>query len=141
MVEQRQSTKHGPLRDELLKKEAELLERGAEEPRAQESRVHETLRDEDARPTAPADDFHATGGTPPGMDPSDVRGRSELARRLQPSAFPADRDRLLASTEETAAPDWIVEALRALPAGRRYHNVQEVWLAMGGGTEDVRHRS
>lgn len=140
MTEHRDSTKHGPVLDDVLKHETEPLRHGGDS-RAEEWRQSEEDRDKADRLTAPPPaDSHA-GGTPPGMDPADVRGRSELARWLQPSAFPADRERLLRSTRDTRAPDWAVEAIRGLPADRRFENVQDVWQALGGGTEDVTHRS
>lgn len=141
MTEHRDSTKHSPLQDDVLKAESEQLEQGGDS-RAEEWRRPEEGRDDAEQPIAPpANDPHATGGTPPGMDAADVRGRSELARWLQPSAFPADRERLLHSAKETAAPDWVVEAVQGLPEGASYDNVQDVWRALGGGTEDVEHRS
>lgn len=141
MTEQRDSTKHAPLRDDVLKAETEPLKHGGDS-RAEEWRRPEEDREESGQPIAPpANDPHATGGTPPGMDAADVRGRSELARWLQPSAFPADRDRLLRSAQETAAPEWVAEAIRGLPGGQSYQNMQDVWRALGGGTEDVEHRS
>lgn len=140
MTEHRDSTKHGPLLDEALKHETEPLEHGGDS-RAEEWRRPEEDRDDAERPTVPANDPHATGGTPPGMDAADVRGRSEMARWLQPSAFPADRDRLLQSAEETSAPDWVREAIQGLPDGESYQNMQDLWRALGGGTEDVEHRS
>lgn len=141
MTGHRDSTKHAPLRDDVLKAETEPLEHGGVS-RAEESRWPEEDRDESDQPTAPpANDPHATGGTPPGMDAADVRGRSELARWLQPAAFPGDRDRLLRSAQETGAPDWVTDAIRGLPGRQSYQNMQEVWRALGGGTEDVEHRS
>ncbi|NUR59562.1 MAG: DUF2795 domain-containing protein [Catenulispora sp.] len=140
MTEHRTSTKHSPLRDDILKHETEPLAHGGDS-RAERWRQLEEERDEPERPTAPPPTDSHAGGTPPGMDAADVRGRSELARWLQPSAFPADRGRLLRSTRDTNAPDWAVEAIGGLPAGRRFENVQDVWQALGGGVEDVTHRS
>src|SRR6476620_2083202 len=80
MTEHRGSTKHSPVRDDVLKAETELLKRGGVS-RAEEWRQPEEGREESERPTAaPSNDPHATGGTPPGMDAADVRGRTELAR-------------------------------------------------------------
>lgn len=141
MSDNRQSTQHGALRDDAMKRETEPLERGGSESRADEWREPEPLRAEDERPAdVPDTDPHLAGGTPAGMGAGDVRGRSELARWLQPSAFPADRERLLASAEDTNAPDWVAESLGKLPDGT-FQNVQDVWRALGGGTEDVEHRS
>jgi hypothetical protein len=141
MTQHRDSTKHGPTLDEAMKSETEPLERGGASSRAEDWRRPEEDRDGSERPTGPPPTDTHVGGTPAGMDPADVRGRSELARWLQPSVFPADRDRLLRSTDETGAPDWAVEAIRSLPAGESYENMQAVWRALGGGTEDVEHRS
>ncbi|MFL6114323.1 MAG: DUF2795 domain-containing protein [Catenulispora sp.] len=141
MSENRQSTQHGALRDDTMKKETEPLERSGGTSRTDEWREPEPLREEDEQPTeVPENDTHRAGGTPSGMDADDVRGRSELARWLQPSAFPADRERLLASAADTNAPDWVAERLGKLPDGT-YQNVQDLWRALGGGTEDVEHRS
>lgn len=141
MTEHRESTKHGPLQDDVLKTETEPLRQGGNS-RSEDWRQPEEERGESEPPTAaPANDPHANGGTPPGMDAADVRGRSELARSLQPAVFPADRDRLLQSADETGAPDWVLEALRGLPEGQDYENMQALWRALGGGTEDVAHRS
>jgi len=88
-----------------------------------------------------ADQHGLAGGTPPGMEPEDVEGRSELARWVQPSVFPADRQALLDSAAETGAPDHVTALLGKLPDGRPFENVQDVWRTLGGGTEDVDHRS
>jgi hypothetical protein len=31
--------------------------------------------------------------------------------------------------------------LKSLPAQESYDNLQDVWRALGGGTEDIEHRS
>ena len=64
--------------------------------------------------------------------PSDpLEARAELARRLRPSIFPAERDELLASAEREHAPDWLLDALRDLPDAA-YPTTESVWreLAM-----------
>lgn len=59
----------------------------------------------------------------------------ERARFLTPSAFPADREALVADAEANQAPAGVVERLQALPAGRDFGNVQDIWSALGGTVE------
>jgi hypothetical protein len=66
----------------------------------------------------------------------DVERRSILATSLRPSAFPGNRDRLLAVATEEHAADQVMEWLRALPAGREFVNVQDVWETLGGRPEE-----
>jgi Protein of unknown function (DUF2795) len=64
-----------------------------------------------------------------------LAARVEEARFLTPSAFPVDREALLADAEGNHAPAEVLERLRALPAGRTFQNVQDVWRALGGAVE------
>jgi hypothetical protein len=58
--------------------------------------------------------------------------RSDLARHLGRSAFPADRDGLKRTLLDQYAPDSLVETVRELPKdGDSYANVQEVMVALG----------
>lgn len=132
-------TKHGVHRDDALKKEAEHLEPGRED-HLQEWRQPEPVDVSDAE-SAQLATGGAPRGMPPGMNVADVKGRSELARWLQPSVFPADADRLMRSAQETGAPDRILELVGQLPDDRRYANVQDMWRDLGGGSEDVTRRS
>jgi hypothetical protein len=63
-----------------------------------------------------------------------VRERSELARHLRGSIFPADRTTIVQCALEEDAPPDMVEALRAIPLGQ-YLNVEGVWEALGGERE------
>lgn len=105
--------------DEELEKATGPMERGSPvTSRAQESREPEGSGDDepgvDARPTVDA-----------------AEARADLARHLQPSVFPASRDRLLDSAREMEAPQGILELLEGLPGDRELANVQEVWEALG----------
>lgn len=71
------------------------------------------------------------------LDDNEASQRSELARFLQPSAFPARSGDLLRIAEEAFATDEVLALLRGLPDGR-YENVQEVWAAAGGTVETKR---
>jgi hypothetical protein len=62
-------------------------------------------------------------------------GRSELARHLRPSAFPGDREALLAVARDENAPGAVLDALAVLPEGEEFGNVEAVWEALGGRRE------
>lgn len=131
------SDKHSPIQDDNLKRETEDLERAGREPRVDESRETEPPGEDQPDPDA-APDHTYTGGSPVGMDPEDVQWRSELARNLEHRVFPAVREQLMESARDNHAPDDVVEALKGLPAGREFQNVQEVWEALGGQVESQR---
>ena len=127
----RETTKHGPRLDDALARETRSLEQGAPiEPRVDESREHEGPADLDR-------DVDARTGPAGSLGADEVEARRELSRHLRPSAFPADRDRLVAEAVAQHAPVPVVEAVRSLPTGVEYATVHEVWSALHGAT-DVR---
>lgn len=93
---------------------------------------HEELRESD--PDVRRVDLTIDDGI---LDDEEATQRAELARFLQPSAFPARSDDLLRMAEEAFATDEVLALLRALPDGR-YENVQQVWVAAGGAVETKR---
>ncbi|MGH2661644.1 MAG: DUF2795 domain-containing protein [Actinomycetota bacterium] len=140
---ERGSDKSGPRVDEELKRQAEAMERGAPVPsRADEAREAEGPGDDE-----PVTDARLTGDrglTPEGsLSPDQLEERSEIARHLDPSVFPADRDTLLRNARARNAPVGVIERLEQLPDTRleqlpdtRFENVQAVWEALGGTTEE-----
>jgi hypothetical protein len=127
----RDSTKHGPRLDEALAHETRSLEQGA----PIESRAREDLEKE-----GPADDerdVDSRTSAPGSLGADPVEARRELSRHLRASAFPADRERLVAESESQHAPDAVLRALRRLPAAQEYATVHEVWAGLEG-FEDVR---
>ena len=122
----RESTKHGPKVDDALKAETRSLEQGAPiEARSQERREVEGPADDERD----VDSFTA----PPGALGSDsVEARREVSRHLRPSAFPADREALLAEAQDQNAPEAVLQALRTLPGGETYDTVGEIWAALIG---------
>jgi Protein of unknown function (DUF2795) len=46
-----------------------------------------------------------------------------------------DEELDLADAESNPAPAEVLERLRALPGGRAYENVQDVWATLGGAVE------
>jgi hypothetical protein len=132
MVE-RGSTQHSGRVDDVLAEEVEPLVRSGSEPRARDDRAHEPAADDEPLP-----DVRIAGEDVPMpglLDLDEIEARSRLAASLRPSAFPADREVLRAvAAEEYASPE-VMEALDALPPGRRFVNVQQVWEALGGDRE------
>jgi hypothetical protein len=129
-VEER-SDKHGARLDDALSSETEALERGGPETgRIEDHRLTEAPGT--GRPSPDPEDAGESGGD---LGPLGVRSRSELARHLEPSVFPAGRDELLASVRDRAGAEEVAAVLQRLPEGSRFENVQEVWEALGGGED------
>jgi hypothetical protein len=130
---ERGSDKHGPRVDDELDRETRSLQQGAPvESRVEEHREQEGPGDDQPVPDARLAEGRATAAS---LDLDDAETRADMARFLAPSVFPADREALLADAEGNHATDEVPERLRALPAGRAYENVQDVWSALGGTVE------
>ena len=137
-MSQQQSGPVGPREDDELKHETRGLEQGGHSTHVEEWRDPEPAGEDQ-----PTGDEHIVPewleqGTPPGMTPSDVEERSQIARFLDPSAFPATRDELVASAESNQAPDVVLGVLRDLPGDQEFQNSQDVARAAGLGTEERR---
>jgi hypothetical protein len=130
---ERGSDKHSPRVDEQLDHDTRSLRQGA----PVESRVEEHREQEGPGEDQPTPDARLAGGraTAASLDLDDAETRADIARFLTPSTFPADREALLADAEANHAPEEVLERLRALPAGRAYENVQDVWSTLGGTVE------
>jgi hypothetical protein len=128
---ERGSDTHGPRLDEELRRRTESVERGAPvESRAEEEREE----------TAPGDDEPVSDQRLQSAEGAEADARSDLARFLQPSAFPADREELLASAAETYAPAEVIRALKALPPSKLYDNVESVWADAAGPSPEAEAR-
>ena len=132
---ERGSVKHAPRLDEGLKHDTRSLVQGASgESRADEGREQEGPADGEPTP-----DARLVGGPRQrdGQFPTDeeLEARTDLARHLEPSIFPADRHALLASAERNHAPEWILDALGGLSGDTSYPNSEAVWEALGGSRE------
>lgn len=134
MAMQPGSDKHGSLQDDYLKQETEGLERAERENRAEEWRQQQAPGEDEPEVDRVPDGMY-TGGAPAGMEPGDVEGRSEIARFLGTSSFPAVREMLIDDVMKSNAPQHVIDAVKNLPAGREFRNVQEVWETLGGGVE------
>lgn len=98
------SNKRGPRMDDDLKSPA----RGGEDAKIPESALEAEPRPPDAIP--------------------EVEDRSELARYLDPSAFPARSDELIERATSHRAPDYLLDRLRGLP-DRQFETIDQVWDA------------
>jgi hypothetical protein len=118
--------------DDELARETEALERGSPvEPHVEEFREQEPSADGE-----PETDARLQGGRSAGpMGPDELEARSELARSISPSVYPADRDALLDSARGNQATQPVLDELARLPAGRSFDNAEAVWQALGGGRE------
>jgi hypothetical protein len=123
---ERGSDKLNPRVDAELGQETEGLQRGA----PVDSRAEEYRSQEEGGDDQPAPD------TRPEVE-TEIEARSELARFLEPSAFPADREALLAAAREQQAPDPVLALLSGLPEGQTFANVEQVWEALGGEPPDA----
>jgi hypothetical protein len=132
---ERGSDKHAPRLDEGLKHDTQSIVQGA----PVESRAEEGREQEGPGEGEPTPDVRLIGGLRPsnGEFPTDdeLEARSDLARHLDPSVFPAGREALLASAERHHAPDWVLDALTGLPPDDIYPNTEAVWSALGGSRE------
>jgi len=128
---ERGSDKHSPRVDEALDHETQSLQQGA----PIESRVEEFREQEGPGEDQPTPEPRLTEGRAGSLDLDDAEARSDIARYLDPSAFPADREGLVANAEANNAPEAVLERLQALPASRSYEAMPDVWAGLGGTVE------
>ena len=133
---QRGSDKHSRRVDEALRSETEAIVRTGREGREEWKSAEPSGEDEPDVDRVP--NATLVGGTPDGMDPDDVEGRSELASYLGKDLYPAVREQLIGRAIDRNAPTEVVDRLRELPSGRTFGNVNDVWTTLGGGVEQQR---
>jgi hypothetical protein len=134
---ERGSDKVSPRRDDELKHETEGLIRSGHSTHAEEWKDPEPAG-EDQPDADRAPSTTLMGGTPDGMDPDDVEGRSELAVYLGKDCYPLVRTQVIDLVLERQAPQRVVDLVRRLPAGREFTNVNDIWTALGGSVESGR---
>src|SRR4051812_542916 len=118
---ERGSDVHSPRVDDEMQHETDSLTRGGPiEARAEEFREMEE-----------ADDEILSGS----LRLDAVRERSDLARHLRGSIFPAERASIVQCAIEEDAPDDMIDVLRGLPDDEVFVNVEGVWEALGGTRE------
>jgi hypothetical protein len=133
----RGSDKVSPRVDDQLKHETEGLVRSGHSTHAEEWKDPEPIgEDQPDADLAPGGTL--VGGTPDGMAPDDVEGRSELASYLGKDCYPMVRAQVIDLVIDRNAPQRVVDLVRELPSDREFTNVNDIWSALGGSVETRR---
>ena len=128
---ERGSNKHGPRLDHELKRETRSYEQGAPAGgRVEEHREPEGASDDEEL----ADRMIVKRRSNDDLTPEELELRSEIAKHLKMSIFPASRTTIITQAERDFAPPKILQLLRSLPDGS-FVNVEQVWEALGGQSE------
>jgi Protein of unknown function (DUF2795) len=119
------SATHGPAEDDAIKRQdrSELQAHGDEWPEPESSGG-----DEREATWAPEGRF---AGTPQGEDWQAIELRSELARHLDRSVFPATRTHLLENLVAHQAEQRLLDLVSSLPTGHRFASLGELLRALG----------
>jgi hypothetical protein len=128
------NSKHSFRVDDAMAAETDSLTRGA----PIESRVEEWREAEPSGEDQPVADGILNGDareTNGSIGHDELELRSELAKRLRKSAFPANRQTLEEIAAEEQAPGPILDLIRRLPDGRTFENTADIWTALGGHVE------
>lgn len=135
---ERGSDKVSPREDEQRKHEVQGLVRSGHATHAEEWKDPEPVgEDQPDADLAPDGTLH--GGIPAGMTAEDVEGRAELASYVGRDAYPLVREQVINLVMDRQAPDRVVSLVGNLPSGREFHNVNELWSALGGHVEHDRY--
>jgi hypothetical protein len=123
------SAKHGPAEDDLIKRQdrTEIQDHGEEWPDPQESGVWP-----DQGSWAPEARF---ASAPEGPDFRAIGLRSELARHLDRTTFPATREQLLRTLMDRQAEQPVLDLASALPPRVTVDSVGELFRAAGRRVE------
>ncbi|HKB29360.1 MAG TPA: DUF2795 domain-containing protein [Streptosporangiaceae bacterium] len=121
--------KHGPREDDALKREV----------RSELEANRATRAEEWLEPEPPGEDEpEATwvlagrpGGTPAGEDWETIELRSDLARHLDRTAFPATRAHLLETLAAHQAEQRLLDLVSSLPGNARFASLGELLRALG----------
>jgi hypothetical protein len=131
---ERGSDKVSPRADEELKHQTQGLVRSGHTTHAEEWKDPEPIG-EDQPDADRVPDGTQHGGIPAGMSGEDIEGRAELAGYIGKHAYPVIRAQILDLVIDGHAPDRVIDLVRALPAGRQFHTINEVWTTLGGHVE------
>jgi uncharacterized protein DUF2795 len=133
-VSEQGSGTHGPVRDDAIKRqdEAEARDYVEEWPEPETEPDDETEQEATWAPGARLAD------SPTPEDWAAVELRSDLARLLDRTVWPATRERLLEILTERNAGDRLLELVTSLPEGPRYPSLRELTRALGLEPEERR---
>ncbi|MEV4254251.1 DUF2795 domain-containing protein [Spirillospora sp. NPDC049652] len=136
-----QTGKHDPRLDDEIQHETEGLVQGGHPTHAEEWKQPEPASSTSTWDPVTEDPIETGGarqeGSPPGMSPDDVEGRSALARALVGVHYPADRGDLLKALRSGDVSDEALSAAESLP-DRSYENLADVAEELGYGRESRR---
>ena len=123
------SAKHGAVEDDAIKRQdrSELQARGEEWPDP------ESAEAEEGAVWAPEGRF---GGAGPLENWQAIELRSDLARRLNRTAFPATRSHLLAVLDASEAGPRLLELVSSLPDGATFASMGELLRGLGLPVEE-----
>jgi hypothetical protein len=128
-VSEQISGTHGPLRDDAIKRE-------------EREEIHELAEEwpepEDEGEEADPDATWAPEGRFAGREWEAVELRSDLARHLDRTAFPATRERLLEILTAQFAEQRLLDLVSELPEGKTYNTVGELARALELPVEERR---
>jgi hypothetical protein len=128
MSEQDSGT-HGPREDDALKREVRSELQANRATRAEEWLEPEPPAEDEPEATwAPAG---RPGATPPGEDWDTIELRSNLARHLDRTAFPATRAHLLETLASHQAEQRLLGLVSSLPADATLASLGELLRALG----------
>lgn len=134
---ERGSDKHSARMDDALEAEVSGLVRSGHDSRADWNSPEPSGEDQPDVDRVPNGTL--AGGVPDGMTEADVERRSELAGYLG-RVWPATSEQVLAVAVENDAPDAVLSALRHLPPGQSFANLQDLWTAVRGEGHVESHR-
>jgi hypothetical protein len=126
----RGSSKHSPRVDEQMSQEVRGTVQGTAGGRAEEWKMAEPSGEDQPQVTTVPDEGYGRG-EPNGVGSVQGEAFSRFGSYIGRSAFPGDREALVKSAQDMEAPDDVLEALRTLPRGTIFHNVADVWHALG----------
>jgi hypothetical protein len=123
------SAKHGRVEDDAIKRQdrSELQARGEEWPDPESAEM------EAGAVWAPEGRF---AGARPLEDWQAIELRSDLARRLDRTAFPATRAHLLAALDSQEAGQRLLDLVSSLPDGASFGNLGELLRGLGLPVEE-----
>jgi hypothetical protein len=133
-VSEQGSGTHGPVHDDAIKRqdEAEARDYVGEWPEPETEPDDETEREATWAPGARLAD------SPTPEDWEAVELRSDLARHLDRTVWPATRERLLEILTERNAGDRVLELVTSLPGGQRYASLRELTRSLDLEPEEGR---
>lgn len=129
--------KHGFRVDDEMAKETRNIVTGGHDPRVEEWRSAEPSG-EDQPTVGLSGDTALHGGVPDGLTEADVEERAELATYLGKELWPAEGAAVKQLLAANNAPDRVIDLCSALPDGRVYVNLAEVWVDLTGHQETHR---